>query len=64
MEASSAAMVRQGLSEEVPLELRAKRGEAGRHAKIWVKALQREGMPCRMPQRAASVEGQVEGRCE
>lgn len=45
MEASSAMMVRQGVSEEVPLESRAKWGEAASHAEIWVKALQIEGMP-------------------
>lgn len=45
MEASSAMLVRQGVSEELPLEWRAKSGEAASHAEIWVKTLQIEGMP-------------------
>lgn len=54
-------MVRQGVSEQMPLESRAKRGEAASHAEIWVKALQIEGRP---RERVANVEGQVNGQGE
>lgn len=40
--ASAAIMVRRGLSEEVPLELSAKCGEAGSHTRTRVKALQEQ----------------------